>query len=498
MEPTNSDQQPQTPAAPPPTTEAPQSTQPQAPTPQVTQQPSPVIGNMPNTAGEQPAKKGALKKLSVTSVALIAVAVILMGSAAAYFGFIVPNKPENIWKSALNNSSKALQGLTSYSEEQKDIKGTKLSGNLSVSATGLAGDLNVNGQYYEKQGSFTADVGFAGSRYNGEVRAVAVENSEYPDLYVKVDGIAGLGALLGAQSGSDGLGSMVDSLDGQWVFIDHTAIEGVANQASNAQSQAETDVTADDVIAISNAVNKVNDEYLFSTDESKAVLRVAEQVGKEDYEGRSAYKYLVGINKDNFKAYLEALKNELRSTRLPELMGDEYDRMFDSAITEVNDSTEIESETVEVWVDTSTKTIRNIRFKEKDNDKNYLDVSFLYEGGNSYPLRFKFIEEDTKSDMSFLFTLNTDTDALTADINIAYGEGQEKMTAEGSFTVEPLNEAPTIEVPEGAKSINELISDYYEALSSNDDLQSLQNGTAQNGVNNVFQSAEDIFEGFSL
>src|SRR5262245_9196840 len=86
----------------------------------------PVSNYASNTPLPLPPKKGGKFK----KVALVLGAVLIVGgaSAAAYVGVILPNKPENVLKQALVNSSQ---------ETQVSYKGT-VEGNTSKDGDGLA------------------------------------------------------------------------------------------------------------------------------------------------------------------------------------------------------------------------------------------------------------------------------------------------------------------------------------------------------------------------
>src|SRR4051812_9207749 len=75
----------------------------------------------------KPPKRRLYKKPMV--IALAAVLVLAGGSAAAYFGYYMPNQPENIWASALSNTGKGYDKLTQYTQTQfgGQNKGVKLS-----------------------------------------------------------------------------------------------------------------------------------------------------------------------------------------------------------------------------------------------------------------------------------------------------------------------------------------------------------------------------------
>lgn len=94
-----------------PVTPQPVAAAPAAPTPQVigmTGQPlaqQPMPQPAPQVSGSQPkVVKKQRKAIKVILIALLGVGVLAGGSAAAYFGMVVPNKPENVLKVAVANS----------------------------------------------------------------------------------------------------------------------------------------------------------------------------------------------------------------------------------------------------------------------------------------------------------------------------------------------------------------------------------------------------------
>lgn len=441
-------------------------------------------------------KKSEARKFSAVFVGIAAVVILLFGSAAAYFGYFVPNKPENIWKSALSNSAKGFDALVDDAKEQQDVKGATVVGSFSLSGQGLSGDANINGEFYEKQGQGSIDVGFSGARYNAEIRAIEAENADYPDLYVKVDGIKGLGSLLGAGLGSNDLGTLVDELDGQWVFIDHTAVDQAVKQLESASAQDETpEISNEDVIKMAEKIADVNERYLFSSDESTAVLNVTEELGKEDYEGRSSYKFRVGVNKDNLKKYITALKEELKDTKLFELLGEDYDKTFDSAIDDI-DSGDIDESNAEVWVDMSTKLIRNVRFVEDDNQNNVFDISLLYEGGDAYPFRFKFHDDEAKMDAEFTLTINSTTDEVEFAVDVSSEEGD--VDVKGSIKVTPKNDAVDVQKPSDAKSITEIVGSFYGAINQDPGITGTNGEPGSSSQIGATQLGGSLLRGFEL
>jgi hypothetical protein len=414
------------------------------------------IHSAPVTMPGSGPKKSNKKKLLLGIV--IGLIILIGGSAGAYFGTILPNKPENMWKAALENTADGYDRLVEYSSTKKDIKGVKAKGSLKLEGT-AAGDGKIDAQTYEGNGKYNFDIGFAGSRYELEGLTIVPEGAKSPDMYFRVKGIKGLGGLLQASPFAE-TGPFLDSLDGQWIFVDHTLFDQLA---STAKQQSTPSLSRDDITTIAKAVGEVNRDYLFSDTPDKQVLTVAQQIGREDRDGRSTYHYKVGVNKENLKMYITALKERLKQTKLKELFGEEsYNQYFDSLLANIDRQNFEASDTADVWVDTKTKLIRIIRFTDKKQTENYAEVGLLYNGGDEYPflLDFHFPKDSQPGTALIKTTLNTKTDTvkidLTADLT---GEEKEKIT--GELTLEPNNQPVEVTKPEGAKPVMEIVGALY-------------------------------------
>ncbi len=418
------------------------------------------VGNM-NPVGQTPMSnsqmssnksgKNPFKNFSAITIGLAIFGIFAFASAGAYFGYILPNKPENIWKTSLNRSSKLFEKIISIDEGQ-DLKGYSIKGSVALSSELMSADMNIDFKTYESEGQGTMDIGASGQRINFEFKGLDVENSDAPDIYMKVNGIKGLGSFFG-----EDVGNRVDALDSQWLVIDHTLFEQYTKEYAKNFTQEEQ-VSEEEAREIIKKISVVNNEYLFTTDEQKAVFNVVENVGKEEYEGKNSYKFKVSVNKEHLKAYTEQLKTALQDTKLQKLLGEEYDSFFDEAIKEIENINE--SDTAEVWVDMSTKLIRNVRFTNEQDKGEYVDVSLLYEGGDEFPLRIKGVSDDGEA--AFTFAVNTKDQSAEIKIDAKSNDGT-AYTVKGSIKVSPNNEPLNVQKPEGALSLIEVMGTIYEA-----------------------------------
>lgn len=440
------------------------SSQPMPPDPYTPQPRQPAFGQFGDPSGQAYAPMGAKpkgrKKLVIFSAAGLAV-LLLGSSAAAYFGYLVPNKPENIWATAMERTAGGYDKLVDYANSTKDLNTIKVDGNYKLSGA-FASDGTIKGEADSKNASFKADFGVITTRLNVDVRMLDAANSTSPDTYFKVSGLKGVGDLLGDTTGT------INGYDNQWYVADHTLIDTLLDSSldeSNA-SDGLSQLTDDDINQIAKAVGEVNRDYLFSTSTDKNVLTIVKKVGKEQQDGRDVYHFEVGLDKQHTKDYLNAMVAKLETTPVKKLLNGKKLKdavNLDSLLKDVDKYNS--ADTADVFVDTATKTIRTVRFKDKSNAKNFLDVGVHYTGGDVVPfvLHFEGVEDgsDAKGtiDLGLSVNMKTNVSEFKMDFDVpTSGEPNakhEKGTGTMTFTMN--NDKVSVQKPTGAKSINELI-----------------------------------------
>jgi hypothetical protein len=406
-------------------------------------------------------------------IALVLAVLILLGggSAAAYFGYFVPNKPPNVWRTALTNTGKGYDKLSQYATTKKDSKGLSTKGSFKFGGI-LASDGAFSGLSDNKNGQFSGSVSAAGLKINYEVRAIN-STGNTPDIYFKINGVQGLGSLVGGyvdESEKATITKALNGLNGQWYFIDHTLFDQFS-QGTNTDFQ----ISSKDVNEILKAVGDASKQYLFTNDNTKMAIVVKQYVGKEKQDGNNVYHYKVGVNKDNLQAYNKALCNNLAKTKLFKLFSGDSSSGDVDLIKQCQDSTGLDkvntSQTADAWVDLHTKLIHKIRFTQKNNSGNYVDISQNYKGGDEFPFSLAFHDQssvdsgisssgskpETSSGLINM-KLNTKTNTFTMDANFATTGS---ANAKGTFnlTVTPNNQTVKVNKPVGAKTIIELLND---------------------------------------
>jgi acyl-CoA-binding protein len=401
--------------------------------------PQPIIsGSSLQQEGQK--KKGfkPSKKMAV----ILALPLLFIGSgAAAYFGYVIPNKPENVWGTALANTGKGYDKLSEYATSKKETKPMSVKGSFKVSGE-VAADGAFDGISDGKNGQLTGTVSAVGLKVNYDVRALESPGNT-PDIYFKVDGIQGLGDLVGSYAGLIGedsatLKKTLNGVNGQWYFVDHTLFDQFA-QGANGNLQ----ITSSDV--------------------------------------SSALK-AVGENKENLQAYNKSLCENLIKTKLFKLFSQNTSGDEDFS-KECQDATGIskvkDTQTADAWVDLHTKLIHKIRIKEKDNANNYVDIAQDYQGGDEFPFSIGLHSQDSVDNIStrdnqelsnptpapattvtglIKMKLNMKTDAFSAEANFDES-GPVKSNGTFKLTLSPTTEKVKTEKPANSKTIIQLLND---------------------------------------
>lgn len=212
------------------------------------------------------------KKTKLIAIIVVAVLLLLGGSAAAYFGAVVPNKPENLLKSAVKNLA-----------EQESFTGkgyidvASQSGALRVDVNMLHTDMTTNTSLAD------IEVAFSGIKVPAEIRYVG------DSVYIK---LGDLSSLVSAAAGF-GLGDVPElatlvetKLSNQWIEIDRTLL----NQAT-AESQSKC--SPEEVAKLTRSA--VNEVLELAVDDQASPYTILNTT-KEDVDGSKATKIELGLD----------------------------------------------------------------------------------------------------------------------------------------------------------------------------------------------------------
>lgn len=402
----------------------------------------------PAQATGGPVKQSLFSKKNLPKIIIAAVVLLIGAVAAAYFLYVAPNKPANLWKKSLANTAAGYDRLVNYIDTQKETKGSKTKGDFKVEGA-TAGDGSFEVEAYEKNAKLKFDLGFGGQRVNAEVVSILPENSQTPDIYLNFKGVKGLGALLG--SGAE-ISSAVDQLDGRWIFIDHTFLDGITQRT---EQSSQVTFTQSDMVAVLKAIGEANRDYLFSDAQDKRVLKINKEVGRETRDGRSVYHFKAGIDKQHLKDYLTSLKQNLENTKAKDAFGSSLNAYLESLLKDIDENKDIEEMEIDVWVDTKTKLIRFLRFPDKDKADNYFEIGFLLDDNTKYPFSFSSVLDKAKSNITI--TVDTQANKVLGDFSFDSGE-ESGFKLSGTFESQSSDQEITITKPDNALTIVELMN----------------------------------------
>lgn len=418
---------------------------------------------VPGTPASVPSVKSDKKlfgKIGLIPAAVIGAAILIGGSAAAYFGLVVPNQPENIWKAALNNTAAGYDKFVDYGDKQKDTKGGSIKGTFKFDSPEMVIDGSIDGKFDKKNSNINLDAGAAGTRLKFNLLTNIPDGASMPDIYVKAEGLDGLAGLLGG--GDPAAGEMLAGLNNQYYFIDHTLLEQYENQAIGGAASGVNDIKPEDVVDLLKQFGEVNKEYVFTTDESKAIFAVKEEVVKETVDGRDVFHFKVAVKKEQLKAWNQAVCDRLVDHKVVKALStgtSDEDRKKECLDTSDIDSVD-ENKTADVWVDMKTKLIRTVRVTDDDN--NHVDFGLLYDGGDEYPL-YMTMKNQERGDTTVKVTLNTKTNSVALVVDAGIKSDGQESNIDATLTFQPSNEAVDFTKPEGAKSLSDLIAPFMGA-----------------------------------
>lgn len=400
-----------------------------------------------------PKPKRGKRKLIIAIVAILAV----LGLTSAYvFGYYLPNTPENVWKSAVTNTGKGYDALTTYATNfNSEVDGLEMQGSYKLKGD-MVSDGTMSGKSLGDNAQFSGTISASGLKIEYEVRAIK-STGDTPDYYFKVNGLQGLGTLLGGVTGPE-FAQALEGVNNQWYVIDHTLFEQLASGDSSNQSMS---LSTKDVEKLLNTIKNSNNTYLFTDDQTKAVFVQQEFIGKETKDNRTVYHYKAGVNQANLKLYLKALCGDLQKDTLGKTLlkdglratnCDDFVKKADNINTK---------QTADVWVDKSTKLVHTVRFTDSKQAANYLEIGQDYQGGTVYPFSLIIQEKDGKTTQSAVVKATLDTEKNTLKVSgVVDSSGESKSVGSMDMSFKPnADKSFKVEAPQGAKNIMQLVND---------------------------------------
>ncbi|MBW3568880.1 hypothetical protein KY385_02000, partial [Candidatus Parcubacteria bacterium] len=423
--------------------------------------PPTVVGNFePNIP--PPPKSNKKKKLFISA----GLAVAVVGLTAGFvFGYYIPNQPDNVYRTGVNRSGDTIHKMvleSTETEKLEQIKKSEFEGSLEITS----GQGNINGSFNIKsdptKSDTRLDVSFKEKtgpeqKYALKLLTELQDGKRFPDVYFQLSGIKALELEAFAPGISD--------YDGKWIAVEAEYLETLGSGfLPPKEKKNKENVSAEDVAELIRTVSEVNNEYLFSTDADKAVLENREYLGKEKTaEGIDAFRYKVGINRENAVIYCKVISDRVLSTRAAKKFMDADDKAIEeqkkSANEDCDDSGKDikENETFDMWVNTKYKIIHKFRiYDEQDKKDKYTDIGQIYTGGDE--LQFFVLYHEDKDNLNIKFTLDVDLKTVNSKAELtASQEGSSGFKGRGSINTKPYAGEINTEKPAGAIPISEIL-----------------------------------------
>ncbi|HEY5667742.1 MAG TPA: hypothetical protein VIR03_01115 [Candidatus Saccharimonadales bacterium] len=406
-----------------------------------------------------------------------AATVLVLATGGYVIGFYMPNRPSAIFKAALNNTAEGYDQLVAYADKVQSsnaFNNTQIDGTYSIDSGDATVDGTLAAHIDNGNSTFSTDIGMSGIRVKLEGMTKKVNSSDIPDAYLKLSGIRGLGANVNMPR--------LDTLDGQWVSVDHTLFSNLAKSPAGSSSGASPTVTVPsekDVIAAARAAGTVARKYYFSTTPGTAVFKMTSFVGKETAEGKAANHYKVIVNKDHVKAFANELGAELDKTKLNDWAKANYGKSL-SALVDVDGMKKSADgikpgETFDLWVNTKTKLVHKIRVSDTStaNKDTHYELGLNYDGGAEKPFFVNTYTKEgvTTATVNFGISVNTDTNAVKLTLNAQSDTGGHKATMTLNAIAKPTTSRVQVTVPAGTITLLDAfnragLTSYYGAVPS--------------------------------
>lgn len=296
----------------------------------------------PYPAAAQPTKSNKKKKLVMGLLAGLAVLVLGSGSAAAYFGYYLPNKPENFFMASLAKSfdtslkSVRFDGAIEVSGDSvpKEIRGLSMSGE-----TNSTGAMTL---------SATLETAYAKPK-------LSILTADEKSMFVKMSGISGVENILTmATAGSEyeqlveGIAPVLEKLNDQWYELDTTTL---------------TDLSGVEAEGSPTELTEEQKQKLIEAYKQHPFLTVTKELGDEAINGSSARHFEVVVQKEAMLEFVKSVKDigiaGLKVT-------DEDIASFEKEIASVD----FNRFPVQVWIDKKTKYLAQLQMSATEEGVN--------------------------------------------------------------------------------------------------------------------------------
>lgn len=268
------------------------------------------------------------KKLMIALVIIVTLLILGAGAAAAYVGYVVPNKPKYVLARALGNTVTASKLHSASFDGSFEVRDPEGGQTFSGIFDGKTGDKAFDGKV-------TLDAGVTKIGVN----MLTVDGK---DMYLKVSGLDGVPELLNQMGGeATQYAPLVQSFNNQWFVINESLIK-----ASGVAELTEDDYGLSDADA-----KKVETAY-----RNHLFMEVTKTYEDQDVHGTPSFHYQAKVN----EAELEAFLKEVKAQNIKNL------KITDEQIADVKKA-KLGAYPVEVWIAKDTRIINKVAFDVEES-----------------------------------------------------------------------------------------------------------------------------------
>lgn len=340
------------------------------------QQPTILMGSVdvPATTNQfnpnfNPPKPPSKKKYLIGG--LVGMFVVLSGVAAFLFLIYLPNLPQNVWNTGMTRTGKQVSLITKKINEpasKAKIEKNKitLKGTFDISDANYS--VNLDSKLDKANSNSTAKVkadskdGKNSLNIDAEVNTKAIENAMYPNIYFKISGFSSLGL--------DSLMPGVNNYDGKWIAAEQDYLKQFESKTTTDSKQK--NITEEDVLSIMNDANIVTQQFVFTNDQTKAIMTKTSFKGTEKSENITANHYTAKLNAENVKSYCTAMVDKMSANASVKKISGQTDADFAKYVQDAKDEcskAKPYDKDFDIWIDKKFKLFHKIRLYE-DVEKN--------------------------------------------------------------------------------------------------------------------------------
>lgn len=411
-------------------------------------------------AGLAPPKKPVSRKKKL--IAIGAPSLVILLGLGGVFGLYLPNTPENVWKTAMSRTNKAVEKVVesvAAIEQLQSYASSEITGEFEADVLGQTYSGKINTRYDEAMSDSGLSVEFPNETGGTNALQASVitslpKDATLPDVYFKVSGVSALGLDLFVPG--------ISEYEDKWIVASSDYLTSEIGEYMTEAETEEKQPTAADVSEVATAVSDVVRDYMFTTDPDKAVLKNEGFIDKQEVNGEQMFHYKVSIDQANASAMCKAVINAFYKTNAYKSVTGADDSKVAKEITTAQKDCDKDAEAavkdagqMEAWVGGKYRLIHKVRVYEPKSTSTYTDIGQNWDGGDEFELFANYVDAKDDTDVAVRLTLNSKTNVTKF---IAAYDGGSNGKGSITITAKPLSEKVKVTLPTGAIPVQDIMA----------------------------------------